>query len=240
MRNDKRLSNDKRNHFKTGHVVSPYETAILHFCTPLLSFTFQNSKTHSQISRNYFIHPSNLEIQRLQTRCDKRRSRITNISNFRRSTAMHSRWLTDKVFTRQVVSRPNALAAVVSRVQVHVVANPRSKKRRRKCDSFVRFGVWKNCGALSRVYTRVSHVFRLKSLVEESGAAAATEAAGKPKAISLLHSGTTVLWHRLTVFPFSFLFLVLFRLFFPPRRPLSPRASSSFVFHRAFGRENAG
>lgn len=74
------------------------------------------------------------------------------------------------------------------------------------------------------VYTRGSHVFRLsKSLVEESGAAAATEAAGKPKAISLLHSGTTVLWHRLTVFPFSFLFLVLFRLFFPPRRPLSPR-----------------
>lgn len=103
---------------------------------------------------------------------------------------MHSRWLTDKVFTRQVVSRPNALAAVVSRVQVHVVANPRSKKRRRKCDSFARFGEWKNCGALSRVYTRGSHVFRLKSLVEESGAAAATEAAGKPKAISLLHSGT--------------------------------------------------
>lgn len=45
---------------------------------------------------------------------------------------------------------------------------------------------------------------RARTWKPKSGAAAATEAAGKPKAIALLHSGTTVLWHRLTVFPFSF------------------------------------
>lgn len=157
VRNDKRLS---RNHFKTGHVVSPYKTAIHKSFTFVLAPTFilhlskfKNSLTNT----SRLFHPS-FELGETPSNAWCWMPHRNEYFQFSTKIDGDARsWLTDKVFTRQVASRPQTRQQLLSPVGAGARGcQPSIEKRRRKCDSFARFGEWKNCGALSRVWTRAA------------------------------------------------------------------------------------